>query len=189
MTQEFYIKNMVCDRCIKILRNELEGKGLAVQELELGRVILRTKNRKPDIISLLKVLHSNGFLLISSENQKLVEAVKIELITLLRNLPLVQEGKLSEFLAQRFQTDYSKISKIFSSTEKVTVEKYFIKLKIEKVKELIQDGQYNFTQIGQSLNYNNVNYLSRQFKAETGINLSQYKSLKNFKRNSLDQIV
>jgi len=180
---------MVCDRCIKILRNELEGEGLNVQKVELGRVILRTENQKPDIISLLKVLRSNGFILIGSENQKLVESVKIELIILLRNLPLEQEGKLSEFLAQRFQTDYSKISKIFSSTEKVTVEKYFIKLKIEKVKELIQDGQYNFTEIGQSLNYNNVNYLSRQFKAETGMRLSQYKSLKNFKRNSLDQIV
>lgn len=180
---------MVCERCVKVLRNELTGKGLRVQKVALGRVIIDIKNRKQDIISLLKVLQSNGFLLISSENQKLVEALKIELINLLRNLPLEQEGKLSVFLAQRFQTDYSKMSKIFSSTEKVTVEKYFIKLKIEKVKELIQDGQYNFTEIGQLLNYSNVNYLSRQFKAETGMSLSEYKSLKNFKRNSLDQIV
>jgi len=34
--------------------------------------------------------------------------------------------------------DYSKISKVFSSTENITIEKYFIKLKIEKEKELIQ---------------------------------------------------
>jgi len=180
---------MVCDRCVKVLRNELEAEGLSVQNVELGRVIIGINNREQDIISLLKVLQSNGFLLISSENQKLVEAVKIEWIILLRNLPLEQEGNLSEFLEQRFQTEYSKISKIFSSTEKVTVEKYFIKLKIEKVKELIQDGQYNFTEIGQLLNYNNVNYLSRQFKAEIGMSLSEYKSLKNFKRISLDQIV
>lgn len=189
MIQEFYIKNMVCDRCIKVLHNELEAEGLSVLKVELGRVIIGVKNLEQDIISLLKVLRSNGFLLISSENQILVEALKIELINLLRDLPLEQEGKLSEFLAHRFQTDYSKISKIFSSTEKITVEKYFIKLKIEKVKELIKDGQYNFTGIGQSLNYSNVNYLSRQFKAETGMSLSEYKSLKNFKRNSLDQIV
>jgi len=180
---------MVCDRCVKVLRNELEAEGLSVQEVELGRVIIDIKNRKQNVISLLKVLQSNGFLLISSENQKLVEAVKIEWIILLGNLPLEHEGKLSEFLAQRFQTDYSKLSKIFSSTEKVTVEKYFIKLKIEKVKELIQDGQYNFTEIGQLLNYSNVNYLSRQFRAETSMSLTEYKSLKNFKRISLDQIV
>jgi AraC-like DNA-binding protein len=157
--------------------------------VELGRVIIGIKNREQDIISLLKVLQSNGFLIISNENQKLVEAVKMEWIILLGNLPLEQEGKLSEFLAQRFQTDYSKLSKIFSSTEKVTLEKYFIKLKIEKVKELIQDGQYNFTEIGQLLNYSNVNYLSRQFRAETSMSLTEYKSLKNFKRISLDQIV
>jgi len=189
MTQEFYIKNMVCDRCVKVLRNELEAEGLNVQEVELGRVIIGIKNREQDIISLLKVLQSNGFLLISSENQKLVEALKIELILLLRNLPLEQEGNLSEFLAHRFQTDYSKISKIFSSTEKITVEKYFIKLKIERVKELIKERDYNFTEIGQLLNYSNINYLSRQFKAETGMSLSEYKSLKNFNRISLDQIV
>src|SRR5680860_8300 len=189
MTQEFYIKNMVCDRCIKILRNELEGEGLSVQEVELGRVILRTKNRKPDIISLLKVLRSNGFVLISSENQKLVEAVKIELIILLRNLPFEQEGKLSEFLAQRFQTDYSKISKIFSATEKITIEKYFIKLKIEKVKELIQSQEFNFTEISQLLDYNNMSYLSSQFKNETGMSLTEYKGLNENFRNSLDQIL
>ena len=90
---------MVCDRCVKVLRNELAGEGLSVQEVELGRVIIGIKNREQDIISLLKVLQSNGFLLISSENQKLVEALKIELINLLRNLPLEQERKLSEFLA------------------------------------------------------------------------------------------
>jgi len=30
--------------------------------------------------------------------------------------------------------DYAKISKVFASTENITIEKYFIKLKIEKVK-------------------------------------------------------
>ncbi|MFO7720333.1 MAG: hypothetical protein R6W85_07830 [Gillisia sp.] len=69
------------------------------------------------------------------------------------------------------------------------MEKYFLKLKIETVKELIKDGKYNFTEIGQLLNYNNVNYLSGQFKAETGMSLSVYKSLKNFKKNSFDLLV
>ena len=85
--------------------------------------------------------------------------------------------------------DYSKTSKIFSFTEGITIEKYFIKLKIEKVKELIQIDEMNFTEISQLLDYSHVNHLSRQFKSHTGLSLTQYKSEhKNF-RNSLDQIV
>jgi len=81
------------------------------------------------------------------------------------------------------------LSRIFSYTEKITVEKYFIKLKIEKVKELIQSKQYNFTQISQLLDYSNVNHLSKQFKAETGMSLTKYKTLNQNFRNSLDQIL
>ena len=75
---------------------------------------------------------------------------------------------------------------MFSVTEKLTIEKYFIKLKIEKAKELIQAKELNFTEISQHLDYSNMNYLSRQFKNETGLNMSAYKDLnKNF-RISLD---
>ena len=104
-------------------------------------------------------------------------------------MPLEINGKLSDFLADKLQRDYSKISKVFSITEGITIEKYFIKLKIEKVKELIQTPEYNFTEISQMLDYSNVNHLSKQFKSETGMSLSDYKDgQKNF-RNPLDKIV
>lgn len=115
--------------------------------------------------------------------------MKIELIKLLKKLPLKTEGTLSSFLSDKMNSDYSKISKIFSITEKITIEKYFIKLKIEKVKELIQSQEYNFTEISQLLDYNNMNYLSRQFKNETGMSLTEYKGLNEGIRNSLDQII
>ncbi|RKS55066.1 AraC-like DNA-binding protein [Gillisia mitskevichiae] len=189
MIKEYYIKNMVCDRCIKVIRNELLAEEVVVLEVILGKVIIDTDNEELTKLKLNKVLTENGFLLISSPENIITEEVKIELIKLLNKFPLKLEGNLSDLLSAKLNSDYSKISKIFSATEKVTIEKYFIKLKIEKVKELIQSKEFNFTEISQLLDYANMNYLSRQFKNETGMSLTEYKGLNENFRNSLDQIV
>ncbi len=110
------------------------------------------------------------------------------MIKLLKNLPLDINRKLSTDLEAKLNREYSKTSKLFSITEGVTIEKYFIKLKIEKVKELIQNQEFNFTEIGQILNYSNINHLSRQFKTETGMSLTIYKSQQINDRTSLDRI-
>jgi AraC-like DNA-binding protein len=189
MIVEVFVKNMVCNRCIKVIKNELFEAGVAVTKVELGRVVYKSKNIARDAKKLEKVLYENGFEILEGSDKILVEKVKQSLIRLLENLPLQKSGTLSSYLSKQAETDYSRLSRIFSYTEKITVEKYFIKLKIEKVKELIQSKQYNFTQISQLLDYSNVNHLSKQFKAETGMSLTKYKTLNQNFINSLDQIL
>ena len=188
MIREIFVKNMVCNRCIKVLKDELSQAGAKVIEIELGRIKLDLKDAI-DRNKLDHILNENGFLLIDAPEQLLVEQVKIELIKLLQHLPLQLYENLSVYLENKMGQDYSKISKVFSYTEQVTVEKYFIKLKIEKVKELIQIQEYNFTEIGQLLDYSHINHLSSQFKNETGMSMSAYKSQYRSFRNSLDKIV
>ena len=151
METTLYIKNMVCDRCIKVLKNELVDENINVLDIKLGEVkadIQTTKEKKV----IRKVVESNGFYIIDGENFKLVEQTKLILINLLKNLPLAGNEKLSEILSNEMYLEYSKISKIFSYNEKITIEKYFIKLKIEKAKELIHYKELNFTEISQLLN-------------------------------------
>jgi len=188
MVKNFYVKNMVCDRCIKVLRDELRAKNIELLEIELGRLKLNIDETKEKYL-LVAILENNGFSLIDSPEKQLVEQVKIELIRLLKELPLDLQQKLSAYLEEKLNREYSKISKVFSFNEHITIEKYFIKLKIEKVKELIQGRDHNFTEIGQLLNYSHINHLSRQFKNETGMSLSDYKSQQKNSRTSLDQIV
>lgn len=188
MEQNFYIKNMVCDRCIKVLTDELKEKKIDLLEIELGRIKLNVQNSEDKEI-LVSILEKNGFLLIDSPEKQLVEQVKIELIKLLKQLPLDIDRKLSTYLEEKLHKEYSKTSKLFSIKEGITIEKYFIKLKIEKVKELIQNQEYNFTEMGQLLNYSNINHLSRQFKSETGMSLTNYKIHQKNERNSLDRII
>jgi YesN/AraC family two-component response regulator len=110
-------------------------------------------------------------------------------VKLVDDLPIVTKIKLSEFLSIKIGKDYTNLSKLFSRVEGVTIEKYFINLKVEKAKELIQDCQLNFTQIAYDLGYGNVNYLSNQFKQFTGMSMSTYKNNAVWKRKPIDEIL
>lgn len=164
---------MVCNRCIKVIQTEIEILGIALRNMELGLIIFEEKS-KNDFDQIKKILEDNDFSILLAKDQQLVEQVKIELIKLLQKLPLQLEKTVSKHLEQTLNVEYSKISKLFSVTEHITVEKHFIKLKMEKVKELIQLQKNNFTEISQLLNYNNVNHLGRPFKNEIGMSLTSY---------------
>ncbi|TLP74106.1 helix-turn-helix domain-containing protein [Maribacter sp. ACAM166] len=188
MIKDYFVKNMVCDRCIKVLRDELMEHNLKLLEIELGRLRLYIESES-EFEKLEAIFKNNGFLLLETPEHKLIEKVKIELIKMLQSIPLNLNKKLSVYLEEKLNRDYSMISRIFSATEHITIEKYFIKLKIEKVKELIQNKENNFTMIGQLLDYSHINHLSSQFKNETGMSLSEYKLRQNNSRNSLDKIM
>ena len=179
---------MVCDRCIKVLKDELNDRNIEILQIELGRLRLNIDN-DDEVGKLETILENNGFSLIGSTEEKLTEQVKVELIKALQELPLEIKKKLSAYLSDKLGHEYSKISKVFSFTEGVTIEKYFIKLKIEKVKELVQAKELNFTEIAQLLDYSHINHLSGQFKSQTGMSLSNYKTQQKNFRNSLDQIM
>ncbi len=185
MKQALNIKNMVCDRCKSTVLRELEELGCDIKSVELGQIIL---NEKTGIqtLELEKVLNKHGFEIIKDEAEILIEEIKIALIKKIENQ---DNANLSSFLTKRFNKSYSALSKLFSKTEGVTIEKYEINLKVEKVKELIQLGPLNFSEIAYNLNYNNSSHLARQFKNETGMSMTVFKNLQKWNRKSIDQIV
>ena len=190
-TRIYWIMNMVCRRCLKVIKHELEEINIEVLSLELGKLTVRsTKNNDREIdAKVINTLHVNGFEIAKSEEEMLVEEVKITLIDLIKELPLHLREKTSEHLASTIHRDYKTLSKLFSKKEHTTIEKYFIKLKIEKVKELIQLQQYTFSDIAYMLDYSSVNHLSRQFKNTTGISMTDYKNLENWERNFYEEII
>lgn len=185
MKTTLHIKNMVCNRCKSTVVRELKALGLNIESVELGQVILKGEVTL-DYASLERMLNQNGFELIKEETALFIEELKIALI---ERVEYQKDTKLSSFLSQKFNASYSALSKLFSRTEGITIEKYEINLKIEKVKELIQLGQLNFSEIAYHLNYQNSAHLSKQFKSVTGMSMTDYKQLQNWDRKPLDQIV
>ncbi len=95
---------------------------------------------------------------------------------------------MSDYLIENLHQDYSKLSNLFSYVEGISIEKYFINLKIEKVKELIVYDELSLSEIANFLNYSSVSHLSNQFKKVTGFSPSYFKKIKESKRKELDHL-
>ncbi len=187
--KELRIKGMVCNRCINVVTEELDKLGATILEIKLGKALIKYPEFKISLQDFERVLKRHDFELIIDEDTKIVEAIKALLVELISNLPIKMTTNLSTILSKDLHKDYTYLSKLFSSNLGVTIEKYFIHLKIEKAKELIETGELNFTEISYDLGYSSVNYLSSQFKQITGMRMGEYKKLSHWDRKSLDKIL
>ena len=60
MKQVLIIKNMVCDRCIKVVKEELESIGNWKIDVQLGKAIISFTDEEVDLQLAEKVLKKNG---------------------------------------------------------------------------------------------------------------------------------
>jgi YesN/AraC family two-component response regulator len=182
-----YIKNMVCPRCIRIVKEELHKAGYQVKDVQLGSAIIQ--DTVIDRNKLAGILKENGFELLEEKSAKLINEIKVYIISYIRNGKIEDDSlKLSSRLEENFRKDYSYMSHIFSISENTTLEKYIIAQKIELVKEWLVYDELTLSEMAWKLGYKNVAYLSSQFKQITGFSPSGFKKLKDHKRKSLDSL-
>lgn len=183
-----YIKHMVCDRCIFVVKQELSKLGLVPTDISLGKVVFDRDLSDEEISSVKKDLESFGFELINDKKVRFTEQVKHAIIELINQQETDKKVNLSDYLSDRLHHDYSYISNIFSDLENVTIEQYYIAQRVEKVKEMLVYDEYTLTEIADKMNYSSVAYLSAQFKRITGFTPTQFKEIKGNKRISIDKI-
>ncbi len=186
-----HIKNMVCNRCIKVVREEIEKLNYNVFEIELGEVIITSDKDSFNMDRIRTALENNGFELIDSRNANIIERVKILIINLIHHnsFKKFSEINLREEIGKEAGLSYQYVSTLFSSMQGITIEKYIIHQKIEKVKELLVYAELTLSEIAYSLGYSSVQHLSNQFKKITGLSPGYFKKLKSKKRKSLDKII
>jgi len=185
---ELAIKNMVCSRCLKVIRQELEGLGVEVLELELGKLKFKFPNNKITLMQIKAALEKDEFEIATNKEEKMAEMIKLILLETVNNLPIDRQQKLSVHLSKELKKDYWSLSKAFSKNEEVTIEQYFIRLRIEKAKELIEYNELNFSEIAYELGYSSISNLSRQFKQVSEMSMTEYKQLDNRNRIPLNKI-
>ena len=187
---KIWIKNMVCDRCILVIRNVLDEMGITPYQIRLGEVDLGERELNDDELEVFySRIKSLGFEPISDKKSQLIEKIKKCVIDLVQNPNQAEKIKLSEYLSNQLFHDYTYLSNLFSSVESVTIEQYFINQKIEKVKELLVYDELSLTEIAYRLGYSSVAHLSRQFKKVTGQTPSQFKALRDSRqRKSIDKV-
>ena len=189
MRTTLYIKNMVCNRCIKVVEEELMKLGLRVNNIKLGEVNIETDDNAFPLKKIKDSLSKNGFELIDDINVKIIEKMKVLIINKI-HFSNKETGKInfSKYLSKEIGKNYSHLSSLFSSKEGITIEKFIIHQKIEKVKELLTYNELTLSEIAYSAGYSSVQHLSNQFKQVTGMSPSNFKKLKEPLRKPLDKI-
>jgi AraC-like DNA-binding protein len=186
---EIAIKNMVCDRCIRVVRDELTALGTEVVNVELGKAIIDDAKGSPDINKVKAILNQNGFEMLEDQKARLVDRIKTHILNLIYHdqLEFLQEN-LSDSLTREVGRNYQYLSTLFSEVVGITIEKYFILQKIEHIKELLAYDELTISEIAHRLGYSSVQHLSNQFKTITGLSPSHFKRLGIHRRKPLDQV-
>lgn len=181
------IKNMVCNRCVRVVQEELEKLGLEVKDISLGEATVLFSGEKVPQDKISEILSKAGFELLEDKKAKTVEEIKRFVIQLVQQ-PEHRNKNYSELIARHIGKDYHALSQLFSTTENVTIEKYIILQKIERVKELLVYDELSLSQIADEMGYSSVAHLSGQFKQVTGFTPSAFKKLKTHNRKPLDEV-
>jgi AraC-like DNA-binding protein len=183
-----FIKNMVCNRCIKVVREELEKLGLKIEKIELGEVEIRG-----EVISYEKiknVLEENGFELVEDKRAQIINKIKSHIIEIIYSEKIEDMNlKFSEYLSNQMGMDYQYLSNLFSSVENVTIEHFIILQKVERAKELLKYNELTLSEIAYRLGYSSVQHLSNQFKKVTGLTASQFKEITENQRKPIDKLI
>lgn len=83
-------------------------------------------------------------------------------------------------IAQYANISKSTLKELFKKEVNMGAVQYFNKLKINKAKVYIREGNYNISQIAELLGYDSIHYFSRQFKNIIGLSPTEYsKSVKS----------
>jgi AraC-like DNA-binding protein len=180
---------MVCNRCVRVVQEELENIGLNIKNIKLGEVELHEEEKRLNHDKIAQILKDNGFELLDDRKALLIEKIKNTVIELIHQQDEVDINvNFSNLIQEKLKVDYHYLSTLFSATEGITIEKYIILQRIERVKEFLIYNELSLSQIADQTGYSSVAHVSAQFKKVTGLTPSTFKKLKGNNRKPLDKI-
>ncbi len=188
-TTTIYVRDMVCPRCVKVVRDELSRLGLDVRSVALGEVVVGGESGALPHAEIRRALESNGFGVVEDRGARVIERIKHAAIRLARNdhdRHPVRE-KDSEFIAREVGLEYHHLTTLFSRVEGMTIEHYLILQKVEYVKELLKYGELTLSEIAYRMGYSSVAHASSQFRKITGMTPTAFRSMGARHRHPIDR--
>lgn len=177
MQKTLVVKNLHFDCGVILLKKELQRHGITVLEIVPGRIDLDIfdLNQLENIV--IPLLEEVGITIIKEKEEIVVERIKELLYDLVYNMNNVDSiVRKSDYLVEMMNMPYYQISRLFSRYHPITIERHIINLKIERIKELITEGEYTLSEIAYMMDYSSLSHLSAQFKKITGTSVSEHKS-------------
>jgi AraC-like DNA-binding protein len=171
-----------------VVKAELEKLGLHYTTVELGEVeVMETISKEQHDLFKTALLKS-GLELMDDKKSVLIQRIKNVIVELIHYSEEPLAINFSEYLSQKLNHNYTYLANLFSEVQGITIEKFIIAHKIERVKELLVYNELNLTEIAYLMHYSSVAHLSAQFKKVTGLTPSHFKQLREKRLNMLEDI-
>lgn len=183
-----YIKYMVSLRCKMVVKQELQKLGLHYGDIDLGTVEILENITHSQKEQLRKNLTAYGLELLDDKRKIIIEKIKSLIIEMIHYSDTLPKVNYSQYISEKLGYDYTYLANIFSEVKGITIQKFIILNKIERVKELLLYDELNLTEISYQLHYSSVAHLSNQFKKVTGLSPSYYKKLKKKRFGNLEDL-
>jgi len=178
---------MVSTRCKMLVKEELNKLGLHfIVDMGVADIMedITAEQREEIRVALLK----SGLELMEDKKSVLIEKIKAVIIEMIHHSDEPVKVNFSSYLSEKLGYDYTYLANLFSDIQGITIEKFIISHKIERVKELIIYDELTLTEIAWQMHYSSVAHLSNQFKKSTGLTPSHFKNLKIKRRNPIEEI-
>lgn len=182
MASEILIRGMVCDRCISVIKEGITALGYHVNNITLGKISVTGEISKKGYEEVKGLLAENGFDMICNRQTRIVNQAKTLISEVFaENIRYNSKLRFSSLLSEKLHMNYDSISELFTELEGITLEKYIITKRLEKVKELLVYTEFTLTEIAYITGFSSINHLSRQFKELTGLSPSHFKQIRESK--------
>lgn len=160
---------MVCSRCIQAVQDAISQLGIHSKDLQLGELVLL--HPTPISAKLIQAtLAPLGFSLLHAKKSQLYQATH-ELVAEVYagDFDFPPAFRFSRMATEKLGRSYESISDNFSQLAKESLEKYIIRYRINKAKEMMVYNRQTVSGAAFALGFSSVAHFSRQFKQHTGL--------------------
>ena len=185
---KIYIKNMACESCKVFVKDALTELEIPTIKVELGEIETKEDISDDDKRQLNKKIKQVGLELLEKKQGVLIEKIRQVMVDYVYKSDEKPNIKFSVLLSEELNQSYNYLANFFSEIDATTIEQFIISLKVERIKELIIFGEDTLSEIAHKLHYSSVAHLSNQFKKVTGLSPSHFKSLKEKRRITIQNI-
>ena len=178
------IKSMLSVRCIEIVRQILVKHDIPYVGVELGSVETMEDVSPSQLESFRQSLVEFELDIVSDSQEVLIEKIKNVIIDMIfKDDESALSINFSDYLEGKLFLNYNYMARRFTEMVGITIEKFIIATKVERIKSLLLSDEYTLSEISYKLNYSSVGHLSSQFKSLTGMTPSFFKEMQLHKLN------
>ena len=160
---------MVCSRCRTIVKAVLDNINVSYTTVELGEISTTTTITPALRVKIYDALQESGFELVDEHNNDLMEKLHKALVNCEYYSYENLRANFLNYMVINDKDSFLSLNILFIAIEGITIEKYFVKQKIERVKEMLTYDDLNLEEIAQKMHYSSTAQLSGEFKRVTGL--------------------